>query len=85
MLLRIVRRVAVTFFLVAAIALYSLGVLRVESSNPAINWLDQGSGWLTRMVVAQGNGGPGDVIHAAADWLEGTPPSTIPGNEDHEG
>ncbi len=85
MLLRIIRRISVTVFLLAAIALYSLGVLRLESTNPAIQWIDEGSGWLTRMVVAQGDGGPGDAIHAAADWLEGTPVDANGSNEDQEG
>ena len=85
MLIRILRRVAVTAILFSAIALYSLGVLRIESTNPALHWLDEGSGWLTRIVVAQGNGGPGDAIHAAADWLEGNPPAVPTGDEGHEG
>jgi hypothetical protein len=85
MILRFIRRVLVTLLLVTALALYSLGVLRVESANPAISWIDQGSGWLTRIVVAQGNGGPGDAIHAAADWLEGAPIDASRTNEDQEG
>jgi hypothetical protein len=85
MIFRFIRRSLMTLLLVAAVALYSLGVLRLESANPAIRWIDHGSGWLTRMVVAQGNGGPGDAIHAAADWLEGSSFDASETNEDQEG
>ena len=48
---------------------YSLGVVRVSSTNTALGWVDHGSGWVYRLLPREKNHVAVDWIYAAGEWL----------------
>ena len=84
-IMRLMTRASVWLCLLLAVFLFSIGVLRVDSTSATLQWTDTSSGWLCRVAQTNADSPPARWVISAAHWF-GSPlveQQTLADNNQH--